>query len=145
MRIDLSDIVNGTNCFIAQRLVRKLCPDCKKKRPAKAEELDLINKVLSGIGIKDIEIDWKPEDGIYESVGCPKCHGVGYAGRLAVTEILQMKKEMEKFLLGHPTVAEIEEKAIESGMLSLLQDGILMVLSGKTTIEEILREIGSGE
>ncbi len=145
MRIDLSDIVNGTNCFIAQRLVRKLCPDCKKKRSAKSEELDLINKVLSGIEIKDIEIDWKPEDGLYEAVGCPKCHGVGYSGRLAVTEILQMNKEMEKFLMSSPTVAEIEEKAIESGMLSLLQDGILMVISGKTTFEEVSREIGSGE
>lgn len=143
MRIDLSDVVNGTNCFMAQRLVRRLCPDCKKNRPAKPEEIELINNVLGKIGVPDVKIDWRPEDGLYEPVGCPKCHGVGYAGRLAVTEILQMKKEMEKFLMGHPTVTEIEEEAIKNGMLSLLQDGILLAVNGKTTLEEILREVGN--
>ena len=143
MRIDLSDIVNGTNCFMAQRLVRKLCPDCKKKRPVNSEELNLINDVLGKIKTPGVNVSWNSEDGIFDPVGCPKCHGVGYAGRLAITEILQMKKEMEKFLMEHPTVAEIEEKAIENGMLSLLQDGILSVINGQTTLEEILREVGN--
>jgi type II secretory ATPase GspE/PulE/Tfp pilus assembly ATPase PilB-like protein len=143
MRIDLSDIVNGTNCFMAQRLVRKLCPECKKKRPIKKEEAELINKVLAGIKIKDVNVEWNSEEGLYEAVGCPKCHGVGYSGRLAVTEILQMKKEMENFLMDHPTVTEIEEEAIKNGgMLSLLQDGVLMIVEGKTTLEEIIREVG---
>jgi len=140
MGISISDIASGTNCFMAQRLVRRLCPDCKKQEPIKEEEKFLIKKALDSISPK-LGLKLEIPDSLYAPVGCPKCQHTGYKGRLSVLEILEINEYMEKFLMSNPTISEIENQAIEDGMLTMFQDGVIDVILGKTTIEEILREL----
>ncbi len=140
MGVDVSDIATGTNCFMAQRLVRRLCPDCKKKELIKETERKLIQKAFDSISPK-IKLNLKIPKYLYQPVGCDKCQKSGYKGRLSILEILEINEEMEKFLGGNPTISEIEHKAVENGMLTMFQDGIISVLLGKTTIKEILREV----
>lgn len=140
MGIGVSDIVSGTNCFMAQRLVRRLCPDCKKQEPIKEEEKILIKKALDSISPK-LGLQLEIPNSLYAPMGCPKCQHTGYKGRLAVLEILEINENMEKFLMSNPTTSEIENQAIEDGMLTMFQDGVIDVILGKTTIEEILREL----
>jgi len=139
MGIDSSDIASGTNCFMAQRLVRKLCPDCKKKEPIKKKEKEIIKKALGSISPK-FKLDFEIPKNLYIAQGCPKCQG-GFKGRIMISEILEVDEEMEKFLVGRPTTGEIEKKAVEEGMLTMFQDGVISVLKGETILEEILREV----
>ncbi len=141
MGVNISDVISGTNCFIAQRLTRKLCEKCKKKVKMTSEEKKHIKEVFQeapdSIDLSKYKMDYK-----YEAVGCKHCHGFGYEGRLPVAEVLQIDKNMEKFLKEKPTTSEIRSEAIKNGMLTLRQDGYLRVLSGETTIEEVGRVAG---
>jgi type II secretory ATPase GspE/PulE/Tfp pilus assembly ATPase PilB-like protein len=141
MGVGASDIASGTNCFIAQRLARKLCSNCKKKKKLSEEEKKEIKEALNSIS-GELKIDKNIPEYIFEAVGCPKCKNIGYEGRIPVSEILQIDKEMEKYLTEMPTTSEIEEKAIEKGMITMYQDGILKVLSGETSLDEIHRVTG---
>lgn len=141
MGVNVSDVISGTNCFIAQRLVRKLCDHCKKKRAITAEEKKHIKEVFSEAP-PEIDINKYKMDYVYEAVGCKECHGFGYQGRTPIAEILQIDKNMEKFLSKKPTTSEIKYEAIRNGMISLKQDGYLKVLTGETTLEEVERVAG---
>ena len=144
MGVGLSDLISGTNCFMAQRLVRLLCPHCKKESPVsekeKEELLRLLEKIPPVVGAK-IPTDWK----IFRSVGCEKCGFVGFKGRMAITEVLSVNKEIEKCLMLSPSARELEEEAVKNGMLTLKQDGALAVLGGMTTLEEVNRVAGFSE
>ncbi len=139
MGVDIANIASGTNCFMAQRLIRELCPECKKKVLANKKERDAIREIIESIS-PEIKLDLKIPENLYQPVGCPKCNKSGFKGRIPILEILSIDKEMEKFLINNPTESEIEEKAVQKGMLTMLQDGVTKVLLGKTTLEEILRE-----
>ncbi len=125
---------------IAQRLVRKLCPHCKKKIKA--------NKEIKRILLKEIE-NFPPAVKadvklgkivyIYEPVGCKRCNNVGYSGRIGIYEILEMTDQLSQLILTKPSEAQIGEEAKRQGMLKMKQDGILKVLEGITSLEEILR------
>ncbi len=138
MGVSLADLSSGTNCFMAQRLIRKLCPDCKKRIVLDSIDEDKVNMVLSKIS-PATKIDIPREHIFYEAVGCEKCHGLGYSGRIPVAEIMNIDEEMEKYITTNPTTSEIHNKAIEKGMLSIGQDGILRVLEGQTTMAEVVR------
>ena len=136
--LTLSDISSGTNCFIAQRLVRQLCPECKKKRAINEEEKTQIRQSLDLLPSqykKDVPL----AEFLYEPIGCEKCNNLGYHGRLVIAEILQINKEMEKYLITNPTTSEIQSKAIEGGMITMVQDGLIRALKGQTTLKEIDR------
>lgn len=143
MGVGVSDISSGTNCFIAQRLVRKLCPRCKKKREINKEEKKTIEEALHSMSDK-LKVDEKKEipEFVFEATGCAECGNIGYKGRLPVAEMLQVDEEMEKYLTEKPTTSEIENKAIEKGMITMYQDGILRVIRGETTLEEVYRVAG---
>jgi type IV pilus assembly protein PilB len=125
---------------IAQRLVRKLCPKCKKKIKPKKEIKDLILKEIDNLPEKvkkEIKI---PEPlTIFEPVGCRDCHNTGFSGRIALFEILEMTPQLAEIILKEPSEAKILEEAKRQGMLTMKQDGILKVLDGITTIEEVIR------
>jgi type II secretory ATPase GspE/PulE/Tfp pilus assembly ATPase PilB-like protein len=141
LELDLDEIASGTNCFIAQRLARRLCPKCKKRREAtsleREEILEVINKISPKTGIKMPEVEY-----VYDPAGCQHCHNIGYVGRIVIAEILQVDKEMEKFIVSRPTISELENKAMENGMITIQQDGYLRVLEGETSLEEIGRVAG---
>jgi type II secretory ATPase GspE/PulE/Tfp pilus assembly ATPase PilB-like protein len=139
--LDLDEIASGTNCFIAQRLVRRLCPKCKKRREVtsleKEEIFEAINKIFPKAGIKIPKVKY-----VYDPVGCQHCHNIGYMGRIVIAEVLQVNKEMEKIIISRPTISELEDRAMENGMITIQQDGYLRVLEGETSLEEIGRVAG---
>jgi len=128
------------NIALAQRLVRKLCSECKKRIRPKKEIQELIQKELEGMP-EIIKKELKSAKALYisEAVGCKKCNGLGYSGRLGVFEILEMTDPLSEIILKEPSETRIKEEAERQGMVTMRQDGILKVLEGLTTIEEVLR------
>lgn len=128
------------NIAVAQRLVRTLCPDCKKKEMAGTKIKEIILKELENIPPqmkKDVKI---PKIlNIYSSVGCKKCNQQGFLGRTAIFEVLKMTDELSEIILKGVTEEKIREEAFNQGMITMKQDGILKVIDGVTTIEEIIR------
>jgi type IV pilus assembly protein PilB len=126
--------------MIAQRLVRKLCPHCRKKVKAAKEAKEMIMK-----GIKELPLSVKKDIKIpdpfyiYEPVGCKRCNNIGYSGRVGVFEILEMTPSLSKLVLEKPSEDKISQEAQKQGMVTMKQDGILKVLKGITSIEEVVR------
>jgi len=125
---------------IAQRLVRVLCPDCKKEIVPIPEVKEMILKeieTLPPLIKKDVKVpnDFK----IYEVKGCKKCNSSGYTGRIALFEILEMTPQLADIILKEPNESRILEEAKRQGMTTMKQDGILKVLAGITSVEEVLR------
>jgi len=125
---------------LAQRLVRKLCPECKKKVKPKSKIKELILNQLETLppAVKK-EIEMPKEIFIFEPQGCKKCRSEGYKGRVGVFEVLEMTDHLSEIILKEPSEAELWEEAKGQGMITMMQDGILKVLEGATSIEEILR------
>ncbi|MCD6550218.1 type II/IV secretion system protein [bacterium] len=128
------------NIAIAQRLVRKLCPYCKKKIEAKGEVKKLIMKEINNLpGYLRKEYKKKNSFFIYKPQGCQKCRQEGYIGRVAVAEVLKMTERLSEIILTNPSEGQIAKEAQRQGMITMRQDGILKVLEGVTSIEEVLR------
>jgi type IV pilus assembly protein PilB len=127
---------------LAQRLVRRLCENCKRKVRAKKEVVDLILKEVEEMPErekKEAESKIKKPIYVYEPVGCPKCNRTGFSGRIAVFEVLAMTDRLAEIILKEPTELKLREEAKRQGMITMMQDGILKVLDGITTIEEVIR------
>jgi len=125
---------------IAQRLVAKLCPYCKKEVKPKKEIKDLILREVESLPqiIKN-KVKISSPLMIYEAQGCKKCNFRGFAGRIGVFEVLSMTDELSRIILKTPEEQKIIQEASRQGMITMKQDGILKVLDGITTIEEVLR------
>lgn len=133
-------IPSALNIVIAQRLVSRTCSSCKKKIKPEQQVQDIISKEIDSLPEtvrKNLNIP-KPFT-IYEAPGCKKCNFKGLTGRIAVFEILEMTNELSETILKEPSESKIREEARRQGMITMKQDGILKVLRGVTTIEEILR------
>ena len=126
--------------IIAQRLVRRLCDSCKKPCSTNAELLELSRKAMSELHVQG-EIDPGLLSGMqfYEAVGCEKCNGVGYFGRIGLYEVFRMNNELRKLIGGGAATLEIQDAAQRSGMVTLEQAGIIRALEGITTLEEVYR------
>ncbi|MBZ9578324.1 type II/IV secretion system protein [Patescibacteria group bacterium] len=125
---------------LAQRLVRRLCPECKKKVKPKLKIRDLILKETEALSLtakKDLKIS--KSFSIFEPKGCKKCRFEGYSGRIGLFEVLVMTDELSELILKEPSEVKIAEEAENQGMITMKQDGILKVLDGITSIEEVLR------
>ncbi len=129
--IPLYLIASGLLAVIAQRLVRKLCPSCKKEVIKSSLE-------LKEMGMQDIVEDGK-EYKIYEAVGCERCYNTGYIGREAIIEILELDKELQSLITQGVSTFDLLNKARENGMKSMKEDGFLKILNGDTTFDEVNR------
>lgn len=118
----LADSIVGV---IAQRLVRRLCPHCKKAREASFEE-----KIL-------LQVQEEQPLMVYEPTGCSRCDNMGYMGRIGVYEIMEITHELKKVIAQKANADEIKEKALEEGMSTLRMSASRYVLEGITTIEEM--------
>jgi len=128
-------IAEGLILVLSQRLVRKLCPYCKK--PVKISK-----QILLEHGFEENEIKKLDEElHIYQKTGCEKCNNTGYLGRLAVAEILEVDKEIKKMIVEGKSTIEIEKTAREKGMRLLKEDALIKILKGITTLEELKRVI----
>jgi len=125
---------------LAQRLLRKLCLECKKKIKPKSEIRDLILKEIEAIPeAAKVKVEIPKTLEIYEPAGCKKCNFKGYSGRIGVFEVLEMTPELAEIILKEPSAAKISGEAKRQGMITMKQDGILKVLEGITSIEEVLK------
>jgi len=139
------------NAVLAQRLVRKVCADCKQETDAPESIRDDIYKVIEQVEAnkvlmtKDVElarfvktID-KKKVKLYHGAGCNRCANTGYRGRLGIYELLAMSDALAHAIVGNNPANVIEKISTEEGMLTLLQDGYLRVVEGSTTLEEVMR------
>ena len=128
------------NLAAAQRLLRKLCPSCKQKVKANVGEEHMIKQALEKIPA-EIQKEF-PKSGfeIYKAgEGCKDCRGKTYKGRIAIFETLAMTDELEKIILTNLSEGELRQEAQRQGMITMFQDGIIKVLHGVTSIEELLQ------
>ena len=114
---------------IAQRLVRKICPKCKKEIKITPD----IKKILDEYQISSNEIT------LYKGEGCPYCKDTGYKGRIAIFELMVMTENIRDLISKNVTTGKLREAAISEGMCQLREDGIKKVCEGLTTIDEVLR------
>lgn len=135
-------IAPAVNAAMAQRLVRRLCPSCRKKQQPKPNDLEILKKYLSNLPepIKAPAFGESLE--IYYPQQCRECNNTGYQGRVGVYELFEIDDEMEKLFLKSPAISDVQDLAVRKGMVTLLQDGLLKVAEGITSMEEVLRVIG---
>lgn len=137
------NIAPSINIVIAQRLVRKVCEKCVLFEPAPPEIFKKIKislaKMPKEVEVPDISLGFK----VPKIKGCKKCDLTGYKGRAGVFEAFLIDEKMQQFILKSPSVSALREKAIENGLVLMRQDGLLKVLEGKTTIEEVERTTGA--
>ncbi len=134
-------IPSALNVALAQRLVKRLCPDCKHE----IEPPEKIKKVILDI-ISSMPEPSRPKikkDGfkIYKTQGCPKCGNIGTKGRIAVFEILEMTPQLEAIIISEPTESKILAESQRQGMITMLQDGITKVLEGIIGFEELIQVV----
>jgi len=119
--------------IIAQRLVRRICPKCKKE----IKITPVIEKIMDEYKIKSNEIT------LYKGEGCPYCKDTGYKGRIAIFELMVITENIRDLISKNVTTGKLREAAISEGMCQLRKDGIKKVCEGLTTIDEILRVASS--
>lgn len=124
------------NLIIAQRLVRKLCENCKVADKIPPEIESRIKNFLSGLP-KRVEKKSFEKATVFKPKGCPKCVGIGYKGRVGVFELLEVADELEAMISPSIGEAAILKQASKQGIVRMQEDGILKVISGVTTFEEV--------
>jgi type II secretory ATPase GspE/PulE/Tfp pilus assembly ATPase PilB-like protein len=132
------------NMAIAQRLVRRVCPECAvMESPSEAELAEIkdgLSAVISELAKKGIEIPVLDENfKIPRAKGCKKCADTGYRGRISIYEAFKVDDEIQSYVLGSPTVPGIKEIVKKKGMLTLYQDGLIKIAQGITTLDELKR------
>jgi type II secretory ATPase GspE/PulE/Tfp pilus assembly ATPase PilB-like protein len=137
--VERQALASSIECAMGQRLVRRICKNCKTEVETTPELLEQVKKVLSGINEKaNIEIPKQLK--FYKGKGCEKCNGIGFKGRIGIYEVIDMTPEMQKLIQkSDVTDYDIEEEAMKNGTVLLIQDGILKALQGETTPEEVFR------
>jgi len=119
-------VSSSVRAFVAQRLVRRLCPDCRESRPADPDAM------------RQLDVSVAPGTTIFSAKGCPACRGIGYRGRLAIFEICVMTPGLQDLIAGGAAAADLKTRAIADGFVSMRQYGLEKALTGETTIEEVL-------
>jgi len=123
-------VASSVRLILAQRLVRRICEKC-------AEPEELQREVLIDAGMDEKLID----DGkLLKGTGCPACNGSGYSGRVGLYEVMVVTPTLREMVLDRASTAELRERAIADGMITLRQDALWKMSQGMTTFAEVLRE-----
>lgn len=130
------DIASTLATVISQRLVRKICPKCRKERPFNKEEIEIIQSIGKKYGI-EYDLSGKT----YDAVGCKYCNNTGYYDRLGVFEILNVTDEIKQEIMNGKSSIEIRREALKQGYKPLVTDGIRKVIAGYTTLEELNKKL----
>lgn len=131
------DIASTLATTVSQRLVRRICPNCKREREYTQEEKEIITKIAEKYG-QTVDFTNKKT---YEAVGCKKCNNVGYYGRIGVFETLDVTDEIKELIVKGASTIEIRKEALEQSYKPLVVDGIRKILNGDTTLEELNRQL----
>ena len=127
MGIETFLTASAVDCVVAQRLARRLCPTCKRR------------KVITPAAIAEAGVRVGAEVEAYEPVGCARCNHSGYQGRVGIYSVMEMSERLKELTIARAAETEIAAVAREEGMLTLREDGIAKVRSGQTSLEEVLR------
>jgi type IV pilus assembly protein PilB len=134
MGIEPFNVASAVNLIVAQRLVRRICKDCKSEHKYSPEE-------LSSLGISSEEA---AQITFYKGTGCDTCNDTGYKGRAGLYEVMALTPELRRLILRGASTAELSEQAVTEGMLTLRMDGMVKVKKGVTTLEEVVKETAAG-
>jgi type II secretory ATPase GspE/PulE/Tfp pilus assembly ATPase PilB-like protein len=128
------------NAMIGQRLVRKICAQCKQEIKLDDEILKRVKDLLNELAEADKKkIDFDKLT-FYQGDGCEACQGLGFKGRIGIYEVLTMNQEIEKLILsGQASEYDMRDNAKKNGMITMVQDGLLKALDGITSVEEVFR------
>jgi type II secretory ATPase GspE/PulE/Tfp pilus assembly ATPase PilB-like protein len=131
-------LTSAINMVIAQRLVRKLCPHCHQEINLEGEDLNLVKNIYDSI--KDPK---KPPftGKSFKAIGCDKCNGTGYKGRVGIFEVVLNSSKLEDIVQDNPSEREIKKLMQEEGQLDMAQDGVWKIVIGMTTLEEVTRVV----
>ncbi|RWZ59929.1 type II/IV secretion system protein [Halobacillus fulvus] len=127
MEIEPYLVVSSLSGIVAQRLVRRICRDCMTVKEPTEMETEQFEK--RGLSIEEV----------YYGKGCRSCQQTGYRGRLAIQEVLVIDDEIRKMMMNHQSISQIREHVWRQGMIFLIDDGLLKVKKGWTTVEEVMR------
>ena len=123
-------VATSVNLICAQRLVRRVCKNCK-------EEVKVPKKTLLDIGFREEELKGLK---VYKGKGCDVCNGTGYKGRVGLYEVMEVTDTIKDLILSGATALDLREQAIKEGMITLRRSGLIKIKDGITSIEEVLRE-----
>jgi type IV pilus assembly protein PilB len=134
-------LTSSLTCVVAQRVLRKICPNCRQDMEIPADKETELKNTLGPIYTM-IEEKWKKEGKkltMPKIVGCDKCNNTGYLGRIAIYEVMPITEKISKLVVEKAAAAAIQKEAINEGMLTMKQDGYVKVLEGVTSMDEVLR------
>ena len=137
MGISNYDISSTVGTTVSQRLVRKLCPKCAKKREFTDEEKDIISRIGKRYNI-EFNLEGKFT---YDAVGCKDCNNTGYYERIGIFEVLNIDDKLKELIVNGASSMEIKEEALKTNFKPLIVDGINKVLDGTTNLKEIDRKL----
>jgi type IV pilus assembly protein PilB len=123
-------VATSVNLICAQRLVRRICSNCK-------EPLELPEQTLLDAGFTPEELKTVT---IYHGKGCTQCNKSGYKGRVGLYEVMEVTDDLRELILVGASALELKKKALDGGMISLRHSGLTKVVQGNTTLDEVLRE-----
>ncbi|CAM2067950.1 type IV-A pilus assembly ATPase PilB [Sulfidibacter corallicola] len=123
-------VATSVHCIVAQRLIRRVCKDCK-------EVVSVPAQALMDIGLTAEEAETAT---VYEGVGCATCHGNKYKGRVGLYEVMEITENIKEQILTGANAIELKEQAVEDGMITLRRSGLYKILAGTSNIEEVVRE-----
>ncbi len=127
MNVEPYNFVSALNCVLAQRLVRKICPNCSER----------ITYPTEVIAESHIPVDQAAAAELFEGKGCLDCNGTGFRGRMAISELLELSDHIRELILDRKPASEIKKAAREEGMMTLRESAVHQFLMGKTTLKEI--------
>jgi type IV pilus assembly protein PilB len=125
-------VASAIDCVVGQRLARTLCQHCKRRT------------ILSADVLRDSGFPARMDIEAYEPVGCSRCGGSGYKGRIGLYEVMTVTEEMRKLIINRASADEIAVTAMRAGMRRLREDGLEKVRQGRTSIAEVARVTGTG-
>jgi type II secretory ATPase GspE/PulE/Tfp pilus assembly ATPase PilB-like protein len=140
MNVEPFLIASSVNLIIALRLVRKVCDHCKESYIPKPQEIELLQleervhtfiEEISGAKLSKLRL--------YRGAGCKMCRNTGFSERVGIFEVLEVNEDIRLLITKKSSAEEINNKAVELGMTSLLYDGIVKALNGTTTLEEVMK------
>ena len=144
LNINPKVISSAINITIAQRLIRKLCSQCKKERPIEETEKKIFDKILESVSDKSY-LENLQRNVVWQPVGCDKCNKTGYKGRVGIFEAILIDESVENIIQENPSEREIKKATAHQGMLDMKQDGVIKILNGLTSLSELQRVIDLGD
>jgi type IV pilus assembly protein PilB len=132
-------IAPAIHTIIAQRLVRRVCPHCSQKTPITKSQSDEIAKILPNIKKVHPELQFDIPETLPSAVGCEKCSHTGYKGRIVICEMFSLDFELKDLILKKESSIKLIEAARRKGMITMREDGLIKVIQGETTLDEVFR------